>query len=137
MLQGEEYKTRWRPFRTTWVHSAKQMTRLDNREIQNKNKRLQWVLDEGGPLKEALNAQIVINGIHLPCKQLCYHKFSTFEYWVEGKVFGTSGKIPWFTIPFFPRKNRTLRTSATINTLTRPLRIMWWAHFSGVRNSWE
>ena len=36
--------------------------RLNNREIQNKNKRPQWVLDEGGPLKiiqNKLNCQLV------------------------------------------------------------------------------
>ena len=49
-LQADEYKTRWLPFRTAWVRSANQITRLDNKEIQNINKRPQWVLDEGGPL---------------------------------------------------------------------------------------
>ena len=45
------------PFRTAWVRSANEITRLDNKEIQNKNKRPQWVLDEGGPLsKERLAA---------------------------------------------------------------------------------
>ena len=52
-LQADEYKTRWRPFRTAWVRSANQITRLDNKEIQNINKRPQWVLDEGGPLSRA------------------------------------------------------------------------------------
>ena len=33
------------------MHSANQITRLDNRDIQNKSKRPQSVLDEGGPLK--------------------------------------------------------------------------------------
>ena len=37
-------------FSNCFSHSANQITHLDNREIQNKNKRLQWVLDEGGPL---------------------------------------------------------------------------------------
>ena len=32
-----------------WVHSANQIICLDNKEIQNKNKRPQWLLDEGGP----------------------------------------------------------------------------------------
>ena len=50
-LQADEYKTKWRPFRTAWVRSANQITRLDNKEIQNINKRPQWVLDEGRPLK--------------------------------------------------------------------------------------
>ena len=36
--------------RTAWAGSANQITRLDNKEIQNKNKRLQWLLGEGGPL---------------------------------------------------------------------------------------
>ena len=40
------------PFRTAWVRSANQITRLDNKEIQNENKRPQWVLDEGGPLSK-------------------------------------------------------------------------------------
>ena len=33
------------------MRSANQITRLDNKEIQNKNKWLQWVLGEGGPLR--------------------------------------------------------------------------------------
>ena len=41
----------WWPFRTAWVCSANQITCLYNKEIQNKNKRPQWLLFEGGPLK--------------------------------------------------------------------------------------
>ena len=36
--------------RTAWAGSANQITRLNNKEIQNKNKRPQWLLGEGGPL---------------------------------------------------------------------------------------
>ena len=32
------------------MRSANQIARLDNKEIQNKNKRSQLLLDEGGPL---------------------------------------------------------------------------------------
>ena len=52
VLEADEYKTSFGPFRTAWVRSANQITRSDNKEIQNKNKRLQWLLDEGGPLTE-------------------------------------------------------------------------------------
>ena len=38
-------------FRTACQRSANQITRLNNKEIQNKNKRSQWLVDEGGPLK--------------------------------------------------------------------------------------
>ena len=49
ILEADKYKTASRPFRTAWVRSANQITCLDNKEIQNKNKRPQWLLDEGGP----------------------------------------------------------------------------------------
>ena len=59
----------------------------------------------------------------------------TFSAFGTTRLLGTSAKMPWFTKPFFVRKNRTRLTSFTINTLTIPLIIMWWAHVSWVKNS--
>ena len=45
------------------VRSANQITRLDNKEIQNINKRPQWVLDEGGPLSDWKDEAWKISGL--------------------------------------------------------------------------
>ena len=50
VIWADECKTKWWPFWTALVRWANQITCLDNKEIQNKNKRPQWLLDESGPL---------------------------------------------------------------------------------------
>ena len=59
----------------------------------------------------------------------------TFSAFAIVRLLGTLPKMPWLTTPFFVRKNKIRLTSVTINTLTRPLIMMWWAHFSGVKYS--
>ena len=90
-----EYKTRWRPFPTAWVRSANQITRLDNKEIQNINKRPQRVLDEGGPLNSqislyrdllVLDCPATKSGARLPSRPICaWTKHGHLCYLLPGK----------------------------------------------------
>ena len=66
-LRGHGTKRKWA--RTGWARSANQITRLGDKEIQNKNKRPQWLLDEGGP---SATSVILSRGLSCKTRTCCF-----------------------------------------------------------------